>query len=342
MLPLMYRSGQQPSLEVQVVRGNFTESVHLVDAVVVDADGKTVASFGNQEMVTYPRSAIKMIQAFMLLQSGALEKYDLTPTEIALACSSHLGEPIHVDHVKKWHQRVHLHEHDLVCGAHLPFDTDSAHDLIRKDEKPTRYHNNCSGKHSGILCGVMASDQKIQGYETYDHWAQVNLRKTLSQLSGLDLDKAEWGVDGCGIPSYVMTLKGMAVGMSALLGKNKSSEWNTAAKIICDSVAAHPYFISGKGSLCTVAMEVTSGRNIIKAGAEGVYCGVLREQGLAYALKVHDGTYRAAEAASAALLEAFGGITSNEVVQLSRYTRPVIKNWVGLEVGKVIVSGLKI
>lgn len=338
----MYRSDVQAPLEVHVIRGNFTESVHLVDAVVMDADGKTVASFGQADKITYPRSAIKMIQAFMLLEAGALEKFNLTPSEVALSCASHGGEPIHIQLVSQWHQKVGLHESDLVCGAHLPYDTDSAHDMIRKQEKPTRYHNNCSGKHSGILCGVMAAKQNIAGYDRYDHWAQVQLRKVLSDLSGLNLDKAEWGVDGCGIPSYTMSLQGMARGMSALLGKSKSAEWNHAAKIICDAVTEAPYCVSGRNSLCTEVIGLTKGRSIIKAGAEGMYCGVIRNQGLSYALKVHDGTYRAAEAASAAILEAFSGLTAEESLKLSRYTRPVLKNWVGTEVGKVIVRGLKI
>lgn len=338
----MYRSDVQSPLEVQVLRGNFTESVHLVDAVVIDADGKTVASFGDANKITYPRSSIKMIQAFMLLEAGAFEKFNLTKNEVALACASHNGEPIHVDLVTQWHKKVGLVEDNLVCGAHLPYDTESAHDMIRNNVKPTRYHNNCSGKHSGILCGIMAANRDIKSYDKYDHWAQINLRKVLSNLSGLNLDKAEWGVDGCGIPSYTMSLIGMAKGMSALLGKNKSQEWNNAAEIICDSVSAAPYCVSGRNSLCTEVIDVTKGRTIVKAGAEGMYCGVIRDQGLSYTLKVRDGAFRAAEIASAAILQGFSGLTEEESLKLSRYTRPTMKNWVGTEVGKVIVSGIKI
>jgi L-asparaginase II len=52
-------------------------------------------------------------------------------------------------------------------------------------------------------------------------------------------------------------------------------------------------------------MPLFPGRLFAKVGAEGVYCGALPDLGLGVALKIDDGTTRAAEVAMAAVVDAF-------------------------------------
>ncbi len=127
------REGQGP-LVVECTRGPAVESRHLVDAAVVDPAGRLVQGWGETEAVVYPRSAIKSVQVLPLLESGAAERYAVSDEEIALACSSHNGQPAHVAVVRGWLARAGLGEEDLECGPHLPYHTPSAHACVRLGE----------------------------------------------------------------------------------------------------------------------------------------------------------------------------------------------------------------
>jgi L-asparaginase II len=82
---------------VEVLRGEAVESRHRGAISIVDAAGKTVFSLGDVEKPIFPRSAIKALQALPLVESGIADRLGLTAQEISLACSSHSGEPIHVE-----------------------------------------------------------------------------------------------------------------------------------------------------------------------------------------------------------------------------------------------------
>ena len=82
---------------VEVKRGSLTESRHRGHIVVVDPDGNIIASLGAPENVTYLRSSAKPFQAIPLLTSGAADRFGFTDREVALACGSHNGEPIHTE-----------------------------------------------------------------------------------------------------------------------------------------------------------------------------------------------------------------------------------------------------
>jgi L-asparaginase II len=340
-----------PPIEVHVQRGGITESLHLADAVAVDSKGDVIASFGKSESQIktdkiFPRSAVKQIQALYMMESEAVEKYSLTQKQIALACASHHGDDLQTNLVRAWHEQLNFKENQLVCGAHWPSDIDTQHEMIRNLKQPCRYHNNCSGKHTGMLTGLKAHHQPLENYQAWDHPLQQNLRRIFSELSGEDFSKAVWGVDGCGIPNYSMTLPGMARALGAFLldpswgksqGLSVSGERQARMKQINQAILAEPHFISGKKSFGTEMIQALQGRAIVKVGAEGVYAALLPEAGIAFAVKVHDGASRASSVVTAFLLRAFGAITESEWVRLSDHTEPAIKNWSGDIVGKIFV-----
>ncbi|MEZ0393364.1 MAG: asparaginase [Pseudobdellovibrionaceae bacterium] len=328
-----------PPIEVHVTRGNFTESVHLIDAAVVDHQGQLVASFGPAETIrTYPRSAIKMLQAVNLIESGAYHRFDLNDRHLSLACSSHNGEAPHTNLVLDWLERIGMSEEDLVCGPHYPYDEKTARELIHRGLSPRPCHNNCSGKHTAFLTSMKALDWNPKHYDAFDHPLQKYLRKILFELSEEDLSHAPWGIDGCGIPTYAMSLLGMARGLRFLLPDvSVSAERNETFRLIREAVLKQPYYVGGSGDFCSDLMMHTQGRMILKSGAEGVYAGTLLLEGLSFALKVRDGNARAARVAAGALLRAFHGLTDHEFLQLSSHTQPEVKNWAGLTVGKIFV-----
>ena len=90
---------------VEVTRGDVVESRHRGAAVVVDAAGKPVRSWGDVDQPIYPRSANKPLQAMALLETGAAERWTLSDAEVALACASHYGEPRHTESKKQKHDR---------------------------------------------------------------------------------------------------------------------------------------------------------------------------------------------------------------------------------------------
>src|SRR4029078_8184673 len=140
---------------VEVKRGSITESRHRGHIVVVDPEGNIVASLGAPENVTYLRSSAKPFQAIPLLITGAAERFGFTDREVALACGSHNGEPIHTELVASMLRKIGLGQEALHCGAHEPYGVEAAIALRKRGEQPNALHKNCSGNQAGSLAGAL-------------------------------------------------------------------------------------------------------------------------------------------------------------------------------------------
>jgi L-asparaginase II len=320
-------------LKVEVLRGSVVESQHHVIIAVVDERGAPKMYWGNPEYVTYPRSAIKMLQALPLIESGAAEAFKFENKHICLACSSHRGEKFHLAGVQEMMTKSGVQESQLVCGAHLPTNEASAHEMIRRGAAPTAICNNCSGKHTAMLATGMHLKENTEGYEKYVHVNQARQRKVLSEVMKIDLGKVNNGIDGCNIPTYAVPLINMAVGMTVFINPKETEKRKAAAEKIMEAVKAEPLYLSGTDDFTSEVIQKTSGRCFIKNGAEGVFCGVLPEKGLAFALKVEDGATRAAQVATAYLLRKLGAMKDEEANLLKNFIDPKLKNWSGVEVG---------
>lgn len=321
---------------VETTRGEMVESHHAGAAAVVDATGRVVRSWGDIDRPVFARSAIKPLQALPLVETGAADQFGLGDAEIALACASHRGEPIHVETVRRWLASVDLGPQDLECGSHAPGNAAAAEALIRAGEAPSAVHNNCSGKHSGFLTTARHRGEPTRGYIAPDHPVQQRVRAVLEEMSGLDLSRAPRGTDGCGIPVIGISLSGMARAMARLADpKGLAEERAAAGKRILDAMAAAPLMVSGTGGFATVVMTLAGASVRLKPGAEGVYCAVLPSLGYGIALKIDDGAARASEVAMGAILEGLGAFTSAQREALALRLRPVIKNVAGREVGAI-------
>jgi L-asparaginase II len=321
---------------VETTRGEMVESCHTGAAAVVDVAGRVVRSWGDIDRPVFARSAIKPLQALPLVETGAAERFGLGDAEIALACASHRGEPIHVDTVRRWLARADLGPQDLECGSHVPGNAAAAEALMRAGEAPSALHNNCSGKHSGFLTTARHRGEPTRGYIEPDHPVQQRVRAVLEAMSGLDLSRAPRGTDGCGIPVIGIPLRGTARAMARLADtQGLEAERAAAAKRILDAMAAAPIMVSGTGGFATVVMTVAGASVRLKPGAEGVYCAALPGLGYGVALKIDDGAARASEVAVGAILESLGAFTSAQRESLAPRLRPVIRNVAGLEVGSI-------
>src|SRR5215469_15581936 len=154
---------------VEIMRGSLVESVHRGSIAVADTSGKIVFALGEIERPVYPRSSLKPIQALPLLESGAADAFGLGDEEIALACASHSGEPMHTDRVTAWLSRIGCQESDLACGPHPVRYEPVWEAMLKRGEQPTRIHNNCSGKHTGFLTVARHRHVPTAGYERREH-----------------------------------------------------------------------------------------------------------------------------------------------------------------------------
>lgn len=330
---------------VELQRGDMVESVHAGAFVVMDADGGVLQSVGDIDRRVYPRSAVKMLQALPLVESGAAERLGLTDAELALACASHNGEPAHVATAASMLHKAGLDATALECGAHWPYDEASARAIAAANEQPTPLHNNCSGKHSGFAClACLMADGKdlrgfLRGYVKPDHPVMREVTAALEATTGTPLadGRAPRGTDGCSIPTYGIPLRALALAFARWgTGIGLREGQARAAARLRQAVAAAPFMVGGSTRFDTVVMERLRERVFCKVGAEGVYCAALPQRGLGIAVKMDDGnTARACEVVMATLLGALAPLDDEEQVFMAHMSRLKLRNWNGIEVGQL-------
>jgi len=322
---------------IDVIRGTTVESRHRGAAVVVDAKGKVIWSLGDPELVMFPRSAIKPIQAGLVMaESGAMNAFGVSQKELALSCASHNGEPMHVEPVLAWLDRLGLSPENLECGRQDPGIARDLHELYRSGGQAGPEHNNCSGKHSGFLTVCRHMDVDPKGYLDADHPAQARVCQTMADMCGVDLSRADLGTDGCGVPSIAMPLHALALGMARLADPSGLDEQRAqACKAIVEAIAAHPMMVSGTGRACAALTQAARGVYIVKGGAEGVYAGAWPEKGYGIALKIEDGAGRAAEVAMTHVLRRIGAMDDRTWSELSDWATHPQQNWAGTHTGDV-------
>jgi len=307
---------------------------------VVDETGAVIAHWGDIDRPIYPRSAVKPLQALALLETGAANAYRVSDEEVALACASHSGEPAHVALAGSWLARIGLNASNLECGAHLPLGKQAGDALIAARTPPSPLHNNCSGKHTGMLTTARHLGEPIEGYVEADHPVQARIRDLLSEMTGCDLETAPRGTDGCSIPTYAAPLRNLARAMSWFAAPDTlPPKRGEAAERIARALTTHPFMIAGSGRFDTLMLSRSNGSAIVKTGAEGVYMGAVPARGgrpaLGIALKIDDGATRASEVAMAGLLRYLDVLDDAAWGRLLSIAQPRLKNWRGIETGTI-------
>ncbi|WP_062227270.1 asparaginase [Aureimonas frigidaquae] len=322
---------------IDVTRGSLVESRHRVHAAVVEADGACAFQAGDIAAAVFPRSAVKVLQALPLIETGAADAANLSPAELALACASHSGTQDHVSAVRAMLAKGGLTGAELECGCHWPFDLKVALDLARADGTPTPLHNNCSGKHAGFLCTAVHMGEETAGYVRATHPVQERARRAIQETIGAELSSDACGIDGCSIPTYAAPLEAFARGFARLAtGEGVDGERARAGRRLIDACMAHPFEMSGPGRACLKLIEAGQGRVFAKTGAEGVFCGAVPELGFGFALKAEDGATRAAESAVAALLAAMlRKVDAELAARYDEMSRAPLRNWEKMAVGEV-------
>lgn len=318
----------------EMVRGNWVENRHRGAFCVVDGDGNIIASAGDIERAIFPRSAIKSMQALALFRSGAVEKFSLNSEAIALACASHLGEREHIDGVRAMLERIGCEEDDLECGSHPPSNRAAREALRASGIKFSAIHNNCSGKHAGMLAVAKALGAPTKNYSGRDHPVQKLVRACVEDLMDEKLTTDRCGTDGCSIPTWAAPMKTIAHGFARMAGGTGLGKQDARAiGEIFDAVTSHPFLVAGSDAFDSMAMEILDSKLISKVGAEGVFCGALPAKGWGYVLKCDDGNMAAAETMVAALLLGIASPDGKQGDFLRRRRAKIITNWRKIDVG---------
>lgn len=324
---------------VDIIRGDMIESRHRGSIAICDAHGGVELAVGDIMSPVFPRSGIKPLQALPLIETGAAKAFGLGHATIALACSSHNGSITHVDIVRNWLKKIGLTADDLECGPSLPWTDEDKQALYESGEPANALHDNCSGKHTGFLTVCKHMDYPVQGYTRFEHPIQQRILGVLEQMTGMNLFESPKGIDGCGIPTLGIPLGNIALAMARLADPHDQPEERQAAcRRIRGSMAAEPYLVAGKGRFCTRVIEALGEAALVKTGAEGVYCATLTDLKLGVALKIDDGSRRAAEAVMMRILQNLNIITDRAKGQLLNILEPAIQSRAGKMVGLVSVS----
>lgn len=322
---------------VAIRRGERVESVHQVAVCVCDEKGEVVLKAGTIETPVYLRSSAKPFIAAASVRAGVMEQFGFGDRELAVMSASHNGEPGHTELVASMLARIGAGVEDLACGAHAPSYGPAAAALAERGERPSALHNNCSGKHAGILALAAVLGAPLEGYLEPDHPAQRAIIALCERVSDDVFGPDKLGVDGCGIPVYATSLHNAArsfARFATLEGLDDADA--TALARVAAAMGSEPWYVAGTERFDTDLMRATSGRIVGKAGAEGVHCDALLDAGLGLALKTIDGgARRAVPTATIAVLDALRALDPAARAALERHARVPITNVAGTVVGEI-------
>jgi len=329
---------------VEVTRGSITESRHRGHIVVIEPDRNVIGYAGAPETVTYLRSSAKPFQALPLLMSGAAERFGFTDREVALACASHNGEPIHTELAASMLSKIGLGPEALKCGIHEPFSVEETGKLRLLGQSPNVLQNNCSGKHAGMLALALHLGASTETYDSAENPVQIAIVEAVSQFSDVAVTDMAIGIDGCGVPVFGITVKAMALAFARLVSPPATFDKATrdACARIVRVMSAYPELIGGTSDrLDTELMRAAPGRLVSKVGAEGVYTGGILPceewpKGLGLALKIEDGDdHRARPTVVIETLSQLRVLRDESLEAVSSYAFFPVKNHRGNVVGEV-------
>ena len=317
----------------RVTRGDLTESIHVIFATVVDDSGNIVFSTGDPNYVTCIRSSLKPFQAAAAIRSGAIDAAGFDESEIALMCASHLGENIHVKTAQKMLSKIGYTSDDYDCGIHPPADMVSRHELIRSGIQPNPLHNNCSGKHAGMLAIAKHLANSPKDYTNPDNIVQKTIYGALQDYSGVNDIPME--IDGCSAPTAFFTLETIA----KLYQKLSTEDYPELVRVF-NAMSSFPYNVAGKDHFDTKFISALDGNAITKGGGESVRGIALKNRdgkNLGISLKVLDGSPRAMPVGTITLLEHLDLLTKRELSKLKEFRKRERKNCLDNNIGQVEV-----
>lgn len=264
------------------MRSGFDESLHYGAGVALGPGGEVIAGVGDADVVVYPRSCLKPMQAQAMVEFGL----DVPDEQLAVACASHDATQAHLDAV-----RAILAAHGL-GEEHLRNTPARPYGDSRSPVAPSSILQNCSGKHAAMLATSVVNGWPTAGYLEFDHPVQ---RAIVTSFEALGCTVHHVGVDGCGAPTHAIGLRDLAAAFAALASNGSA---------VARAMRAHPVMVAGAERDVTLWMQAVDGL-MAKEGAAGVMAVGLAD-GRAAAFKIADGSDPARRAVTAQVLGVLG------------------------------------
>lgn len=315
---------------VEVLRNGSVESVHRGSVAVVDSGGRLLCFWGDSGFPTVIRSCGKPFQALPLLQSGAADHFGFTDREIAITTGSISGQDFQQEAIRGILAKIGLPESSLQCGTHRPFHVPTAKKLDMERQRPGVLHNSCAGKHAGMLATCLFEQWPIDTYTQLNHPLQQKILERISVLAEVPSKEIQTSVDGCGLPTFQVPLRNLALSFARLAGLRIPS-----ASRLMDCARRYPEMIAGEDRICTDLIQATRGGVFGKIGGEGVYGVCLLEREWGIAIKIEDGSLRGVAPTVVEVLKRLGVLSVEELRALKRYQCPEIVNYCKEIVGKI-------
>ncbi len=317
-------------------RGGLLDLQYTGDIAVVNAEGKLLWSAGDPMRVAFMRSSAKLMQSMVPLESGAVDAYGLTEQELAQLCASHNGEAIHVETVAGILQKAGLDESYLQCGPHLPMYEKEAQAMIARGEAPRDIHNNCSGKHSGMLITTKYLNEDLDTYYKPEHPHQQRIRNMIGMICNYDPAKIVIGLDGCGVPVHALPVYNFAWGIARMCQPETLGEkYGPMAQRIVNAMMHYPMNTSGTGRVDMAIMKHWQDKLVAKSGADGYFTIGLPGKGIGIAIKMDQGDGGPKNAVLLEVLRQIGFATEEDLKaeDLAGFYRSEPKNHKGEVVG---------
>ncbi len=291
------------------VRSGLTETRHGGAVVAVDADGRVLGRWGRLDRRFFLRSAAKPFQATVSLEHGAT----LTDEELAVACASHSAEPVHLALTRRILGGAGLDEDRLRCPPDLPMGAARDALFAAGPAAPAAIYHNCSGKHAAMLAACVASGWPLETYYQPGHPLQVHNRAELADALGEA--PAPVGVDGCGVPTFGVTVESMARSFARFAADERYRR-------VREAMHRYPALTSGTGR---PEAKLAAGLGLVAKGGAAGCIGVAVPGRLGLAAKADDGSFEAAVVAAAEALRLLGLVPDTAAPRLEGVaTMPVL------------------
>jgi L-asparaginase II len=258
---------------------------------------------------------MKPLQAAVSL--AAIGDLALSDREIAVMCSSHNAEPVHLGAVRSLLKRAGLGASALRTPPAWPLDDQ---EMARSQHRNPEFHD-CSGKHAGMLLACVRAGWDPATYPRRSHPLQRRILAAVERVTGEpDVDV---GVDGCGTPVHGVPLAAMATMYARLAETQRMGPLAEATDRAIEAMLAEPYLVGGRDRDDTEIMRIT-GDIVAKEGAEALDCAGVLSSGLGVAVKVADGGSRAAGPALIDVLGKLGSLAVAAAAALEERVRPAV------------------
>ncbi|MDO5725874.1 MAG: asparaginase [Tissierellia bacterium] len=324
---------------ITTLRGDIEDLYTFGIIVVSDSSGKIIYHKGDCDKIAYPRSSFKLMQAMTPLSLNAKELFNLNEKEIAIISASHSGEDFHIETVLNLLEKINLDESYLKCGAHYPFKEEVSLKMKLEGIECTDIHNNCSGKHVGMLMSAKILNAPLNNYYELKNPVQQKIRDILETICETKIPDSSISVDGCGVPVHALSMRAFAHGMAKMADFQKlPDELAIHAKEITNAITKYPQYASGTDRIDYKIISKYPKDIIVKSGANGYFGGYLPKQKLGFAIKTFDGITDTRNIILVELLKKLDIIKESDYDYFDEIAPKDIKNHRKEKVGKHIVS----